>query len=52
LRPGDFLNIPAHQRHRLEWTRIRPWNTRGFGNREELSLACRSQERRRSSNGS
>jgi len=20
LRPGDFLNIPAHQRHRLEWT--------------------------------
>jgi cupin 2 domain-containing protein len=20
LRPGDFVNIPAHQRHRLEWT--------------------------------
>ena len=20
LRPGDFVNIPAHKRHRLEWT--------------------------------
>jgi cupin 2 domain-containing protein len=20
LRPGDFINIPAHQRHRVEWT--------------------------------
>src|SRR5262245_2910039 len=20
LRPGSFLNIPAHQRHRVEWT--------------------------------
>lgn len=20
LRPGDFLNIPAHRRHRVEWT--------------------------------
>ena len=20
LRPGDYLNIPAHQRHRVEWT--------------------------------
>jgi cupin 2 domain-containing protein len=20
LKPGDFLNIPAHQRHRVEWT--------------------------------
>jgi cupin 2 domain-containing protein len=20
LNPGDFLNIPAHQRHRVEWT--------------------------------
>lgn len=20
LRPGDFVNIPAHQRHRVEWT--------------------------------
>jgi cupin 2 domain-containing protein len=20
LRPGDFLNIPAHTRHRVEWT--------------------------------
>jgi len=20
LRPGDFLNIPAHRRHRVDWT--------------------------------
>ncbi len=20
LQPGDFVNIPAHQRHRVEWT--------------------------------
>ena len=20
LRPGDYVNIPAHQRHRVEWT--------------------------------
>lgn len=20
LQPGDFLNIPAHQKHRVEWT--------------------------------
>ncbi len=20
LRPGDFINIPAHRRHRVEWT--------------------------------
>lgn len=20
LRPGDYINIPAHQRHRVEWT--------------------------------
>jgi cupin 2 domain-containing protein len=20
LKPGDFLNIPAHQKHRVEWT--------------------------------
>ena len=20
LQPGDYLNIPAHQRHRVEWT--------------------------------
>ena len=20
LRPGDYLNIPAHRRHRVEWT--------------------------------
>ena len=20
LRPGDFINIPAHTRHRVEWT--------------------------------
>ncbi|HEV8711522.1 MAG TPA: cupin domain-containing protein [Candidatus Binatia bacterium] len=20
LRPGDYLHIPAHQRHRVEWT--------------------------------
>ena len=20
LKPGDFLNIPAHSRHRVEWT--------------------------------
>jgi cupin 2 domain-containing protein len=20
LRPGDFVNIPAHRRHRVEWT--------------------------------
>jgi cupin 2 domain-containing protein len=20
LRPGSFVNIPAHQRHRVEWT--------------------------------
>ena len=20
LKPGDYLNIPAHQRHRVEWT--------------------------------
>lgn len=20
MKPGDFLNIPAHQRHRVEWT--------------------------------
>jgi cupin 2 domain-containing protein len=20
MRPGDFVNIPAHQRHRVEWT--------------------------------
>jgi cupin 2 domain-containing protein len=20
LKPGDFVNIPAHQRHRVEWT--------------------------------
>ena len=20
LKPGDFLNIPAHKRHRVEWT--------------------------------
>ena len=20
LKPGDFINIPAHQRHRVEWT--------------------------------
>jgi cupin 2 domain-containing protein len=20
LRPGDFINIPAHKRHRVEWT--------------------------------
>jgi len=20
LHPGDYLNIPAHQRHRVEWT--------------------------------
>lgn len=20
LKPGDFLNIPAHRRHRVEWT--------------------------------
>ena len=20
LRPGDFVNIPAHKRHRVEWT--------------------------------
>lgn len=23
LRPGDSLNIPAHQRHRVEWTAAR-----------------------------
>jgi cupin 2 domain-containing protein len=20
MKPGDFLNIPAHRRHRVEWT--------------------------------
>ena len=20
LKPGDFINIPAHQKHRVEWT--------------------------------
>ena len=20
LKPGDFINIPAHQRHRVQWT--------------------------------
>ena len=20
LKPGDFVNIPAHRRHRVEWT--------------------------------
>ena len=20
MKPGDFINIPAHQRHRVEWT--------------------------------
>ncbi len=20
LKPGDFVNIPAHQKHRVEWT--------------------------------
>lgn len=20
MRPGDFINIPAHQKHRVEWT--------------------------------
>jgi cupin 2 domain-containing protein len=20
MKPGDFMNIPAHQRHRVEWT--------------------------------
>ena len=20
LKPGDFINIPAHQKHRIEWT--------------------------------
>ncbi|MEX0702972.1 MAG: cupin domain-containing protein [Planctomycetales bacterium] len=20
MRPGDFINIPAHRRHRIEWT--------------------------------
>lgn len=20
MKPGDFVNIPAHQRHRVEWT--------------------------------
>ncbi|MEO8496473.1 MAG: cupin domain-containing protein, partial [Planctomycetota bacterium] len=20
LRPGDFVNIPAHRKHRVEWT--------------------------------
>jgi cupin 2 domain-containing protein len=20
MKPGDFLNIPAHQKHRVEWT--------------------------------
>lgn len=20
LKPGDYLNLPAHQRHRLDWT--------------------------------
>lgn len=20
LEPGDFINIPAHQKHRVEWT--------------------------------
>ena len=28
LQPGDFVNIPAHQRHRVEWTdpdRITVW---------------------------
>jgi cupin 2 domain-containing protein len=20
LKPGDFLNIPAHRKHRVEWT--------------------------------
>jgi len=20
MQPGDFINIPAHQRHRVEWT--------------------------------
>lgn len=20
MRPGDFINIPAHQRHRVAWT--------------------------------
>mgnify|MGYP003707660273 CR=1 FL=1 len=20
MRPGDFVNIPAHKRHRVEWT--------------------------------
>lgn len=20
MRPGDFVNIPAHERHRVEWT--------------------------------
>ncbi len=20
MRPGDFVNIPAHQKHRVEWT--------------------------------
>jgi cupin 2 domain-containing protein len=23
LRPGDYLHIPAHQRHRVEWTDAR-----------------------------
>jgi cupin 2 domain-containing protein len=20
MKPGDFINIPAHERHRVEWT--------------------------------
>ena len=20
MKPGDFVNIPAHQKHRVEWT--------------------------------
>jgi len=22
MRPGDFVNIPAHRRHRVEWTTL------------------------------
>ena len=28
LKPGDFVNIPAHQKHRVEWTSDQTANVR------------------------
>jgi cupin 2 domain-containing protein len=37
MTPGDFINIPAHQKHRVEWTTLeepRIWLAVHYGDQQ------------------